>query len=108
LDDLNLVSRFLSQQLLGITPEDATDAFTANDLTPFHVPMPEDMLTTAQLSQVLTGVSSPEGIELEDVFPPVFRGEKVDSQTLQRNVGRGDIMRVFAQFECTLCKPNNS
>jgi len=104
LADLNYISRFLSQRLLGVTPEDMTESFKCDTLDPFRVEMPADMLTTEQLSTALTGIKMPEGTELEDVFVPTYKGEKVDPKQIQNDVGRGDIMRVFAQFECDLAK----
>jgi len=104
LADLNYISRFLSQRLLGVTPEDMTEAYKAGDLTPYRVEMPADMLSTEALSTALTGITMPAGTELEDVFVPTYKGEKIDPAAIQNDVGRGDIMRVFAQFECDLAK----
>lgn len=106
LEDLNLISGFLSEKLLGVTPENAEEAFATEDLTPFRVSMPENMLTTSELSQKLTGVELPDELELKDVFTPTFNGEAIDPCSLQSDIGRGDVMRVFAQFECVLCKPD--
>ena len=102
LADINLISRFLSERLLGRKPEDATEMFQAADLAPFRVEMPGDMLTTKQLSEALTGVTAPDGWELADVFPPVFRGKPVQAEALVPDAGRGDVMRVLAQFTCSL------
>ena len=44
----------------------------------------------------------PEGTRLCDIFPPVMNGQPVDPSMLQMDVGRGDVMRVFAQMECAL------
>lgn len=104
LADLNYISRFLSQRLLGVTPEDMTESHKAGDLEPYRVEMPADMLSTAALSTALTGITMPEGTELEDIFVPTYKGEKIDPSKIQNDVGRGDIMRVFAQFECDLSK----
>ena len=102
LEDLNLVSRFLAENLLGKKLDDAKDSFHTDLPDPFRVRMPEDMLTTAQLSERLSGVKVPENWELKDVFPPVFRGSRLATEDLEPDVGRGDVMRVLAQFECSL------
>jgi len=81
-----------------------TEAYKAGDLTPYRVEMPADMLSTEALSTALTGITMPAGTELEDVFVPTYKGEKIDPAAIQNDVGRGDIMRVFAQFECDLAK----
>lgn len=102
LADLNLISRFLSQKLLGITPDDIQEMIADEDTSPFAVPMPADMLSTQQLSQNLTGIIMPEGTELKDIFPPMHNGIPINPDNIQLDVGRGDVMRVFAQFECAL------
>ena len=102
LEDINLISGFMSEILLGVKPEDAADTVTANHLDPLRVEMPDDMLTTKQLSETLSGINVPEEWELKDVFPPIFRGRKIAESELETDVGRGDVMRVFAQYECSL------
>lgn len=105
-EDVNLVSAFLSRQLLGKEPEnEITEIFTVAELEPLRVSIPAESLSTAQLSEKLTGRKAEEGKELADVFKPTFRGAVIDPDQLQLDVGRGDVMRVFAQFECTLYKP---
>ncbi len=104
LADLNYISRFLCQRLTGVTPEDMTESFVCDSLDAFRVEMPADMLTAEQLCAKLTGITMPAGTELEDVFVPTYKGEKIDPAAIQNDVGRGDIMRVFAQFECDLAK----
>lgn len=102
LEDINMVSGFLAEHLLGITPEDASTLGAEEDFAPMVVPMPAGCLTTAQLCHQLTG-SMPAGeLCLQDVFPPTYRGKPIDPAKLQNDLGRGDVMRVFAQFECAL------
>lgn len=103
-EDINLISRFLSETLLCTTPADITQIYKASDLTPLHISIPSDRLTTAQLSQKLRGKTFSDPVELQDIFPPVFRGSPIAPAVLQTDVGRGDVMRIFAQFECTLHK----
>ncbi len=104
LADINRISRFLSERLLGVTPADAESLFTAESIEPFRVPMPAEMLHTDELAQELTGIRMPEGTCLADVFRPTLEGKPVDPSELELDVGRGDVMRVFAQMECTLLK----
>lgn len=102
-EDVNLVSAFLSRQLLGREPEnEITEIFTEEDLEPLRVSIPAQSLSTARLSELLSGKKAEAGKELADVFRPTFRGEVIDPEALQPDVGRGDVMRVFAQFECAL------
>ena len=101
LADFNLISAFLAKQLLGITPEDWTSVPTW-DTVP--VSMPEEMLTTNQLAEKLTGKKMPEGTQLWDIYVPTCKGIPVKAEDLQTDVGRGDVMQVFAQMECALTK----
>jgi len=102
-EDVNLVSAFLSRQLLGREPEnEITEIFTEEDLEPLRVSIPAQSLSTARLSELLSGRKAEAGKELADVFRPTFRGKVIDPEALQPDVGRGDVMRVFAQFECAL------
>ena len=100
--DLNRISRFLSERLLGITPEDAADLFVDTQPSEHHVTMPENMLSTDALVESLTGIAMPEGTRLCDIFVPENNGQPIDPDALQLDVGRGDVMRVFAQLECAL------
>ncbi len=104
LEDVNLISAFLSENLLGKEAEDAEALFVVEDPQLYAVKMPEDMLSTAQLAQSLTGKEMPEGTELKDIFPPTLHGEAIDPDFIQTDVGRGDVMRVFAQFESALLR----
>ena len=102
LEDINLISRFLSERLLDISPVDADTLWTTNDISPFKILMPENNVTTAVLCERLTGVKAPRDLKLEDVFVPISKGYPIDPDAICPDVGRGDIMRVFAQFECAL------
>ena len=102
LEDINLISRFLSERLLSVTPADAYTLWTINDISPFKIPMPENNLTTTALCEKLTGIKAPTDLKLEDIFVPTSNGKPIVPDTICPDVGRGDIMRVFAQFECAL------
>lgn len=99
LADINLISGFLAENLLGVQPAEAESLFVGGDPAVMHVAMPEDMLSTDQLAQVITGKTMPAGTRLCDIYVP-----PVDEDTIDPNAGRGDVMRVFAQMECALKK----
>lgn len=99
LADLNLISGFLAEHLLGVLPPEATAMPESEDITPFRIPMPEDMLSTDELAQVLTGKTMPAGTRLCDIYVP-----PVNPDSIITDAGRGDVMRVFAQMECALKK----
>ena len=104
IDDVNLISRFLAKRLLEVDVKDADEMFVTDDISAFHVPLPENSLNTAELSEMLTGIKSGDDIKLCDVFVPIYKGKPIDPDIIQTDVGRGDVMRIFAQFECALTK----
>lgn len=99
LEDLNLISGFLSENLLGVSPGDANVMSTEPGVP---VAMPAEMLSTDALAQKLTGKQMPADIHLCDIYVPQFEGKPVDPAEIQLDAGRGDVMRVFAQMECAL------
>ena len=107
IDDINLISRFLAERLLGVTPPDATSLFETDDITPFRVQLPDKSLSTRELTEKLSGITSSENAKLEDIFTPTLNGQPIDPEAIQTDVGRGNVMRVFAQLECALFKNEN-
>ena len=95
-EDINLISAFLSEQLLGITPE-AIAQFPEQCTT--SVPMPQDAVDAEVLAQQLTGISVPGDILLHTVYPPVFEGNVIDTTLFDP-----DTVRIWAQYECVLHK----
>ena len=101
LADLNLISGFLCENLMGVTPAEA-DVMSTEPAVP--VKMPASMLSTEDLAQKITGKTMPADTKLCDIYVPQFEGKPVDPNEIQLDVGRGDVMRVFAQMECALKK----
>lgn len=99
LEDLNLISGFLCENLLGVTPVNSDVMSTEPGVS---VQMPAQMLSTDALAQRLTGKQMPSGTKLWDIYVPQFDGKPVDPAQIQLDVGRGDVMQVFAQMECAL------
>jgi len=73
-----------------------------SDQTRICVTFPEDSIDTDALCTALTGIEIPKDLKLEQVYLPKFNGELLDPDTILEDVGRGPVMRVFAQFESTL------
>jgi hypothetical protein len=44
----------------------------------------------------------PVGTLLSDIFKPVFGGAEIEESEIIEDLGRGSVMRVFAQMECAL------
>ena len=64
--------------------------------------IPEKAVTTAQLAQRISGIVSPKDIVLSDIFKPTFNGKIIKKDEIITDLGRGDVMRVLAQFEAVL------
>lgn len=102
--DMNRISRFLSEQLLGKTPEDAMEEefIAIEDISPFIVKMPENAMTTDEIAEVLMNQKMQAGTTLQEVFTPTFEGKKITTDDIIEDIGRGEVMRIWAQMECAL------
>lgn len=103
LADINRIGGFLAKYLLGKEPAPAEELFAVESIEPFRVPMPP-MPGTEELTQRLTGVQMPGGTTLQDIYVPQWKGDPVDPAEILPDLGRGSVMRVFAQMECALQK----
>lgn len=101
-EDINVISRFLCEKLTGKTTTDITEMFITNDISPMKVDIPSDCLTTCGLCGKLTNKTLDESKKLQDIFVPEFEGKPISPEDIETDIGRGDLMRVFAQFECAL------
>ena len=99
-DDIAIISRFLAEELLNIIPDDEFEFIFENQSD--SIKLPFKSLDVIQLCEKLSGKKYPENIKLEDIFPPKFRGEQLNAETIISNLGYGDIMRLLAQWECVL------
>jgi hypothetical protein len=64
--------------------------------------IPESAISTAQAAQNISKINAPENVKLWDVFKPVYNGNNINPEEIVTDVGRGDLMRVFSQFEAVL------
>ena len=85
-----------------VAPTAPLEALRTDDPEALRVQMPAGALSTAGLAEAISGRKAKAGIELWDLFPPVFQGKRVDPGEIARDLGRGDVMRVFAQVEFSL------
>lgn len=109
--DVLIVSNFLATHLgVNIPNDDMPSEKIVERRLDWHVDILDRSLTTAEIAEVITGIAMPEGTLLQDIFKPKY-GEKVicESEVVD-DLGRGNVMRVLAQLECTLngeTKPYN-
>jgi dienelactone hydrolase len=104
--DMDLISKFLSEKLLGVTPEEMKEDEVEDnkDKAPYLVPMPEDAVSTDEMAQRLSGIRMPEGTVLSDIYKPTYQGKILNKDDIIEDIGRGDVMRVLAQMECAFWK----
>ena len=102
--DREVISRFLCQALNVefVAVENDVDITLLAQIESWKVDIPEDSYDTARVAASLTGVTMPEGTELSDIYPPVYKGRKIIASELLEETERGNTMRVLAQMECAL------
>ena len=64
--------------------------------------VPKNAIGVDELVYNLTGKKMPNGITLQDIVPPTFKGEKLDSTKIELELDGLDTMRIFAQMEYVL------
>ena len=64
----------------------------------------EKNLTVDELCLQLTGKKTPKGCKLADIFKPTFGGRILNPDDILTDIGRGEVMKAFAQMECALKK----
>jgi len=102
-EDREVICDFIARHL-GVGTENNIDPKPAFSELPesWRVELPENAITTDLLSEQLSGAKMPEGTALKDIFVPAVNGIAVDESEIIRDLGRGDVMQVFAQMECAL------
>jgi hypothetical protein len=103
-EDMNLIGQFLSKHLLGKDAKPVEEFGVAGkiDISNLHVVFSDDAKTTEEIAEQISGKCTPEGTTLADVFKPRWNGENVSEKEVVDDLGRGSLMRIFAQMECAL------
>lgn len=99
--DLDAITGFFKEIFLlnAYEPRGDETLISSSDVT---LEFPDDAITTAILAQNISGVSAPYEISFTDIFKPSFNGNIINSDDIISDLGRGDLMRVFSQFEASL------
>lgn len=105
-EDRYIISKFLSKVLGAKEPSEDCDADVEliKMLDSWHVEMPKSALTADETAEMLTGKKMPDGTRLADIYPPTFNSKPISPEDIISDIGRGDLMQIFAQMECTLKK----
>jgi len=100
--DVKVIAQFMANSFdmkCEISGEDPRDSYNWED---WHVSLPEDARTTAEVAEAISGIHPPEGVQLWELFPPQLNGERIDPETVMPDIGRGETMRIWAQMESAL------
>lgn len=99
--DIQIISDFFADKF-GVNklpvPEEEHE-ISSSDV---KLEIPSEAISTAQATQNISKIQAPENVKLWDVFKPVFNGKLINPEEIVADVGRGDLMRVFSQFEAAL------
>lgn len=100
--DFKLLEEFFKKHFnLG----EAMERFNPDDMIPIEnlsVRFPEDAVSTDKAAQIISGKKMLDGTKLEDVFVPLSKGKSINPDEIRTDLGRGSVMRIWAQFEASL------
>lgn len=100
--DVLVISKFLTKHLGIPFDESIPSDEVIEKRSEFHVDILDRSLTTAETAEVITGIAMPEDVQLWDIFKPRYNGKIIAPDEIVSDIGRGDVMRILAQFECTV------
>ena len=96
--DIKIISDFIFKSLGIIDYKEFEDGFDVKrDL--WKVEIPDKSFTTSKMCENITGKKVPDNIRLCDIFRPKYKGEILDENIIEKDIGRGDVMHILAQFE---------
>lgn len=100
-EDIEVIGSFFAKQFALAAPVAAPEEplMTHEQVT---LRFPENARTTAQMVQMLTGITAPENITLPDIVKPQFQGKDLDPDSVEPMLGKSEVMRILAQFELSL------
>lgn len=102
-EDRDVIEAFICEQFGMSVTERYQDDEALPDLLPtWHVALPENGVTTEELAQKLSGKTMPDGTVLSNIFVPTYEGKAIDENDIIPDIGRGEVMRIWAQMECAL------
>ena len=100
--DILAISEFLLKHL-GIPFDNSKPSEEITEKrSEWHVDILDRSLKTAEIAEVITGIAMPEDTQLWDIIKPKYKGRVISGDEIVNDIGRGDVMRVLAQFECTV------
>ena len=109
--DILEVSNFLAPHLgVDVPSNDMPPEELLERRNAWSIDVLSKSLTTAEIAEAISGIAMPDGTELWDIFKPKFCGREITEDEIVPDLGRGSVMRVLAQLECTLngeTKPYN-
>ena len=102
-EDRDAITSFLGRALN--MPFCESEEAAPEDLRPGDVPsveFPEDAIGTDEAAMRISGIRVKPDILLEEIFPPVYEGKRIEPDEVQEKNVRSDVMRILAQMEMAL------
>lgn len=101
-EDRILIARFFASVFGVKEREFSEEDFEVSE--PGNVVTPENAVNTKELAEMLSGIKTPEKVNLSDIFKPSYKGKTLSEEDYLEDIGRGSLKTVFAQMECALNK----
>ncbi len=103
--DRVVIGQFFAKYF-GLEEKDISE--TSNLMFPIEdgeILFPNNAITVDQLAEQLTGIKVSASVkELHHIYKPTYQGKYISRDEVVDNIGRGDLMRVWAQYEMVLSK----
>jgi hypothetical protein len=99
--DIQKISDFFADTfgIKKLTVTEKDEEISSSDV---KLEIPPNAISTAQAAQNISKIQAPENVKLWDVYKPVYNDRIINPEEIVTDVGRGDLMRVFSQFESAL------
>ena len=101
-EDRILITDFLCKATVVTPYEQIDEQELLSLLEDRSISLPKQSIGVDELTFRLTGKKTPNGLTLQDIIPPTFKGEKLDSNLVEKEIDGLDAMRIFAQMEYAL------
>ena len=98
-EDIEVISDFLFDALGVEKRIEFKDIEVGSFTDLWHIDVIGKSISTKEMCENITGKKVPENIRLCDIFVPKYNGQEIYESMIEKDLGRGDVMHVLAQFE---------
>ncbi len=101
--DMVIIGQFFAKYFGLEEVEVASDEGMMVPISDGEILFPKNAINVNQLAEQLTGIKLPASVkELKDIYKPKYKGKLINKDDVITDIGRGDLMTVWAQYEITL------